>query len=142
MFELLKIIFFSKVILLNNQPISFIGEEHIELKESISAINKGAHVNVIVTSMMLKYRGLDNIALLDKLEDVFPKGSMTICLENKHSPNKVCLDSISYAVNSDKMIVSFSTTKDKVLKGEYHKVLINSKITLENIYFEWVNHSK
>ena len=105
MLELLKLIFFTKILLLTPGPISFESELTIYLKEPISAINGKGHLQVDVTLMMPGVlRGEPNREL-NLLSEAFPEKCMTARLVNSKTGDNVLLSRVSHATNEDQLLI-------------------------------------
>jgi hypothetical protein len=135
MLDFLKMLFFTKFVLLTPEFINFEGEYSIIPEKPISALNSYAHISIDVSHMMTSYQGKDVIAKLDAMKKVFPKNSISayvIDLEGR----TVKFDKMSHA-SSLRIILSAS---DAIIVGkEYKKIVLNSSISLNRVKVGWAN---
>ncbi len=139
MLELLKLIFFTKVLLLTPDPISFEVEQTILIQEPISAINNRGHIEVDVTLMMPgALQGKPNKEL-NLLSEKFPEGCMTAKLVNSKTGDEVFLSRVSHATNEDQLLVYIMSESGVPTDMEFDEIHIQTLVPLNEVSVYWKN---
>jgi len=130
-----KILFFADTVLLTPNPIDIINEYEIKLEKPISAITSGAYIMIDVSNMTSK---LENI--YPDIYNVLPPNSIMVYLYTTQG-DRVALHYIKgFSGSGTNNWIHLYAKKDMIRTNVYYnKVLINSKIPLNNIEVSWRN---
>jgi hypothetical protein len=142
MFDLIKVLFFAKTVLLTPTQISFDDEYVLNLKEPVTAISPTAHIKIDVTEM-LSIESKDNITgNLDMLAKYFPESSVQVELISKEAGVKKVLSRVSYGVGNEYLVVFVLGNKDVPTDVAFDQVTVRTKVPLENVEIYWQNTMK
>ncbi len=139
MLELLKLILFTKLLLLTPDPVSFESEQTIHLKEPIGAINSKGHIEIDVTLMMPNALQGKLNKELNLLSEKFPEKCMTARLVNSKTGDDVLLSRVSYATNEDQLLIYIMSESGVPTDLEFDEVHIQTSVSLDKVSVYWKN---
>lgn len=137
--ELLRILFFSKTILLTPHPIDLHGRIELIPDEPIEAITNGAGIEVDVSSM-IAWKNHENIMLFKRrLLSLFPPETISVKLIGENAELEMYYDG-SYSFNEN-IVILYVEAKNGVPVGvKYNKVVVSSGVKLKHIKVYWRNY--
>ncbi len=139
MFDFFLILFFSKTLLLTPIPVDIEKTYTLNLEKPISAITSGASIQLDVSDMLL----LENSNILEirnRVSDIFFKDSIDVEISLMDEKIKMIFDGATLINNDSVRLILHSS--DDVLDKDFNKIIINTKIKLENIKVYWKNYKK
>jgi len=144
MWELIKILFFGKAVLLTPIPIDidvmepqWQGQYEIVMDKPISAITGGARIEIDVTEMIDVESFSDYRKIRQQVESKFPPGSIEILLVGEENTKIYSTEFSSIGKDSVSLIVGDIVFPIGV---SYSKAIITSYVTLERVKVIWKNY--
>lgn len=139
---LIIILLFGKTILLTPNPISIDNDAIVlKLSEPISAITKGASIQIEVTSMLSSYDVSDVIEAQGVVKELFPEGTISASLNNDDD-DKVVLSYDGGILYNRKHTRLSLYSDDMPTKIKWDNVTIRSEVELIDVLVLWRNHTK
>lgn len=137
------ILFFSKTILLTQNPITMSnGELELKLNEPIEAITSGASIQIDVTSM-LKWDKNEGIKeLRKKLDAIFPSGSIKAKLIEDDGMEIDLIYTGSSLINEDNVRLSLYGDGKISVDKEFTSIKLISSVELDEVNVYWKNYKK
>jgi hypothetical protein len=142
MIELLKILLFSKIVLLTPTPINITESVFLHYESTISAINTGGHIEIDVTKMMEAYSELGITKRMDALSRIFPQGTIRATLINEKDGIKITLNKLSHSVGKESSSIILMAPTGVPTGVAFSMVEVKTKIPLEDVSASWVNYIK
>lgn len=142
MVELIKIFFLAKVVLLTPSPVTFNDECTLLPEAPIKAVNSRAHIIIDVTTMVPGGASNDINESFNLLSEYFPAESILVELHSAILETNIELSRVSYAVNSEQLLVYVMGESEVPKNLAFDKVTVKTKAPLSDVKIYWRNHMK
>lgn len=139
MLEFLKLLFFTKVVLLTPVPVSFDSHYTITPQESINAINPRGHIEIDVTAMIPNGIQSNTNEKLNLLAKSFPENSIKVELINTKTGNTVNLTRVSQATGKEQLLVYVMSYSGVPTDMEFDEIHIKTLVPLSKVSVYWKN---
>ena len=138
--DFIFILFFAKTILLTPDSMSIMrGEVVLEPDEEITAITKGASLQIDVSSNF-KWSGEPIKEFRGEVKKKFPAGTIKAVLFSKNHGEVELVYTGSMLINKDEVLLSLYGVEGVPVDVGFHKVVIFTEIDLEGVKVIWKNH--
>lgn len=141
--EFLLILFFAKELLLTPVPVSFNGSLIVVPEKPVSAITKGATLQIDVTQMVpVGSGGLFRYWETGEFKRQFPPGALSASLVEVNGRTTVLHYEGQAAISKDRLWLVLGNDKTVPTGVQFVKISIFSEIPLENVKIYWRNYAK
>ncbi len=145
MMTFLKLLFFSKVILLTPVPVDLhVGANTIPLPEPIEAISPGASVEIDVTSLvnpgMERDLIKDLLTLDDKIKKLFSGETIVALLVSEEGERAELIHHGGYTIGKTDVRISLLNKDGMPVDVEFIFLQINTTLPMKDVRIYWKNH--
>lgn len=143
MIEFIKLLFLSKIILLTPVPINIDSQIDMDIKEPISAINGGAHLEINIASMIHE-NNVDAITVKKIIDSKYSIDSISATLINEKTSKNIKLSykgGISWGGKKDIRLI-LTPNENIGTNIEYNQISIKTNKPLIDVSVYWKNFSK
>ena len=138
MWNFIKLLIFSKTILLTPSPIDLHGEVVIVPEQPLTAISAGAHLTVDVTAIFGGPEAFWKIE--EERQKKIPDGTLEARLFTEDGES-VLLTYNGLSSSKDKLLAKLFAEDGVSTEVEFVKVVVNSKVPLHDVRITWENAS-
>lgn len=138
MWEFIKILFMSKLVVLTPQPVDI--NNTYQQKTSIGAINRGASIIMDLSETGICQPNKNVIEAFKCLEDYFSDYEITVQIASEKG--KINLHTRSFAISNDNLYIYFGNTGDLNSGMKFNELFISSNIEIPNVIIKWSNAGK
>lgn len=135
----IKILIFSKTVLLTTNPVAFVGEYEIHPEQPVTAITSGASLQIDLSDhasgISIREKGILEARKL--LRELVPEGGVEAMLYGEE--NSVLLDDTNFSLSNDGATLILSSKEGVPVDVEFQTIRISSRIELRNIEIYWKN---
>lgn len=135
--EFFTILFFGKLILLTPNPVTIDDSFELMLDDSIVAINRGANLQIDVSSMI-------KVATISETRQAvssrFPNGCVWAVLHS--ASGEIALENIGPSVSEDTVRMILFSESGIPVDTDFSRIEIHSCVTMTDVDIYWKNHTK
>ncbi len=139
MMAFFRILLFSKVVLLTQEPLDLSKSVELKLNEPISAITTGAHFNIDISSYFLKEKKISDFR--KNVIEAFPPGSIRAVLTN---PSGLTV-SFTYrgytGFSEQEKFLILEADNTIPIDKKFTKLTIESDLPLKGVKVFWRNYT-
>jgi hypothetical protein len=140
MMTFLRILIFAKIVLLTPEPIDLFGEVELKLRESLTAITKGASIEINISSLITKPRQEGILEFRRRLREVFPPGTIEATMISKDKRQVTLHYNGASAYSGNEVILILDADGGVPTDVEFEKLIITSRINLKSVTVSWKNY--
>lgn len=139
-FNFIKILVFSKTVLLTPNSVTFVGDYEIQPREPVTAITTGASLQIDISSLSsgisVSERGI--IEARESLRDLIPEGSVKAVLYGEEE--SVLLNDAHFLLSNNGAMIVLSASTGVPVNVEFREIKVSSKLELRNVEIYWKNY--
>lgn len=138
--DFIGLLLWAKVVLLTPQPIAIHGSHEVKLTGPITAVTRGASLQVDVTAMLSDV-SRNPVGAIKKAQESLPSGSIVATLVSAGGV-AVELDTMSYMASNDRVWVTIGASGGIPRGVSFVRVIVRSRLPLTGVTVAWRNHQK
>lgn len=136
----LRILFFSRVVLLTPMPINLFGEVELNPQEPLTAITRGACIQINVSSIITKSKQIGVLEFERRMEELFPAGSIEAILIGKDTRPLTLFYDGNFAYSKNEVFLTLHADGGVPTDVEFDRIIITSNIELKSVLVSWKNY--
>jgi hypothetical protein len=140
MIYFIRLILFSKTVLLTPVPIDLTGEVELVPTKPLTAITPGAALEIDVSSTISRRREIEGILEFDKrLAGEFPDGSIQAILTDTSAKEVLLSFTGKHAYAGESVFLILNADGDVPTESEFTKVVIKTEREIHSVLVYWRN---